>query len=375
MRSKKRKLFRWTPFGIGISFRSTMLKVKTKVFKRTLFRWIPFCIGISLGSTMVNVQAKEFKLNDTEPTCSAEQVVNQDNLNPSAKTVQVGRKNQLLNDNDDISKQDEDPCEAPETSEASKTPNEMVEEPEDREMPASENSERSSHPIDPFSDDPTISDKSDSNQPTISNQDSHDFKVYIQFGGASPGGDENLSTPEYSSPSETEVSSPEPLQTRPSPPNSLDRPAQTPHSPSKTKHHKQGHKTESHKQEQRSPKKLREHDQGVSREQRKRSDRKADDKRLKQKTHRTPTPRKRQEQTHQIKNHRKKLHAPHRHNINKPIGETHIRQGRFYPTHLKQRPHILRSRTPLHRQLRQQISPTRSLRRSVPRLPQIRRRH
>jgi hypothetical protein len=353
---------------------NTPLEENMRSKMRKLFRQIVFGIGFFLGSTMLNVQAKELKLNDTKPTCPAEQVVNQANLNPSANLVRVGRKNQLSNDNEDISKQDEDPCEAPETSEASKTPNEIVEEPEDREMPASENSEWSSHPIDPFSDDPTIPDKSDSNQPTISNQDSHDFNLHIEFGGASSGGDENLSTPEYSSPSETEVSSPEPLQTRPSPPNNLDRPAQTPHSPSKTKH-KQRHKTKSHKQEQRTPKRLHEHDQSLSREQRKRSDRKADDRRLKQKTHRTPTPRKRQEQTHQIKNHRKKLHAPHRHSINKPIRETHLRQGGFYPTHLKQRPQILRRRTPLHRQLRQQISPARSLRRAVPRLHQIKRRH
>jgi hypothetical protein len=305
-------------------------------------------------ATMPKAQAKELNPNHTNPTCLAEQITNQDNLNPSAKKRQI---NQQLNE-EDIFDQDKDPCKRPKTSEATETPNETVGEPESSEVPASENLDPPSYSIDPSSNDPSFPSESDPSQPSISNQDSHNLNFSIEFGGASSGNDTSIPAAEYSLPSEPEVFLPETFQTPPSP------------SRSKLK---QRHKARSPHQKHRNSKKPHKHNQILNHQQRSQSHQKPD-KRMRQKAHRTHTPRQRQVQTHPIKGHRKEFYPTYQHNISKPTKKTPLHQGAFYPTRPKQFPHILRSHILLHPQLRQQITPARSFRRSVPHLPHLQRR-
>jgi ABC-type nickel/cobalt efflux system permease component RcnA len=329
--------------------------------------------GITLfWTTMPKAQAKEIKVRSTTPICAAEQIDNKDNLNPSAQTVQTTQKPQKSNQDEDTPEQDEDPCKTPETSEAAEMSDETVGEPETPEVPTNEDSDRPSNPIDPSGDDPSIPDESNSSQPSISNQDSHNLNFSIEFGGASSGSDESFPTPEYSSPSEPEESSPPPL-APPATSDSFDQPTPLLPSPSEPQR-QQIQKSKSHKKKHHKTKKLHKHNHDLNREQRKRSHQKLETP-WTQKAHRNHKPRKHQVQTHPMKGRRMELYPIHQHNLSKPIRRTRLRQGGFYPTSPKRLPNVLRSRTPFHPRFRQQITPHRNFRPSVPRLHRVHRRH
>jgi hypothetical protein len=329
--------------------------------------------GITLfWTTMPKAQAKEIKVNSTTPICAAEQTDNKDNLNPSTKKVQKTQKTQQSNQNENTSEQDEDPCETLETSESAEMSDETVGEPEASEVPTSEDSDRPSNPIAPSGDDLSIPDESNSSQPSISNQDSHNLNFSIEFGGASSGGDESLPTPEPS-PSEPEASSPKPPLAPPAASDSFDRPTLLPPSPSEPQR-TQIDKSKSHKKKHHKTKKRHKRNKGFNHEQQQRSHQKLETP-LTQKVHRGHKPRKRQVEMHRVKGRRMELHPIPQHNLSKPIRRTYLRQGGFYPTSPKQLPRNFRNRTLFQPRFRPHSAPHRNFRPSVPRSHRVHRRH
>jgi hypothetical protein len=328
---------------------------------------------IFFGTTMPKALAKELNVNSTTPICTAEQITNKDNLNPSAKKVQTTQKTEQSDKNEDISQQDENPCKLPETSEATGMSDETVEKPETPEVPASEASDRPSNPIDPSGDDPSIPDESNSSQPSISNQNSHNLNFSIEFGGASSGGDENFPTPDYSFPSEPEASSPTPSLAPPATSDSFNQTTPLLSSPSEPQR-QQIQKSKSHKKKHHKTKKLHKHNHDLNREQRKQSHQKLETP-LTQKVHRGHKPRKRQVEMHRVKGRRMELHPIPQHNLSKPIRRTYLRQGGFYPTSPKQLPRNFRNRTLFQPRFRPHSAPHRNFRPSVPRSHRVHRRH
>jgi hypothetical protein len=211
-----------------------------------------------LWHTVPRAEAKEAKVTTEAPVCKKEQVVDNEYLKPSAKTMQEISKSHLQNKGGESSGQNAELCQTPETDEVPETAeinsDETVETPDNSGVSSDEDMVEPSNPIDPSNNEWSIPNDPTLTQPSVSEQDSHDLNFSIQMntgGGTSSDSGENFPEPDISSPNESEASPPIPEKPVPATEGSVEQPTKPhrPHlKPQQAKpHHPKKHKEKQHK--------------------------------------------------------------------------------------------------------------------------------
>jgi hypothetical protein len=344
---------------------------------------------IVVSIMMAKAEAKETPVS-TDSTCKTEQAVENKSLKPAEQKMQQISKASSFNE-EEPSELAKSPCRDTAPSE---TPDEISETPKDSDAPSENDVEQSYDPSNLPSDDFSSLGELPGNQPSISNQDSHDINLTVQFGGTPSTSGESIPTPEPYLPTEPETGSPEPPIEPSRSEGNLTPFTQPITSRAKSKHQQKSKIIDKEKQSQ--SKKLRKKEKRSKHQSRKRSTQKADKlltrkdrqknnhyKKVKSHIRRTPLKPHRKPSIRD-KSHRDKLplirqkHNAKKHRVKqqrKSIRPSRRKLGGNFKSNSKRFPKVRRYRTQFHPKVKQKLAPRRIVRPSVYRLQRVHKRH
>jgi hypothetical protein len=343
-----------------------------------------FIGGIIFWNTIPRAEAQEFNANNEAPTCKNERVVENKDSKPPVKKVEEKSKSDLEGEAENSSAQDEESCPTPATDET-----ENIE----------DSSNGSSNASDPYASDSNSSEEPTS-LPNGSNTDSHDVNFSLQLntgGGTSP--DSGLSLPEGNISPTVEPDPSSPIPSQPLPDGETNPASRSlspqPKKPQQTKHKKgeqnkpnKSHKDKKDSKRDRLNQRMNKPNKSPLEESKQvnKSERKTNPN-----THRNPLKQLRNSETQnnsyqdqlpsmrrkpnaqkqRVKGHRSELHPIHQRKMRKTVKPnlnhpTDSSPKIYTPRVHRQLPHSLKNRPHLHPRIRQNMSPHKVFRPSVP---------